>query len=80
MNQFVAPYMSVSWVVVNARKSPQVVEPYVPGIPFEKTPDWNYYVERLATSLARITEVFGWDVDRLLTGTRQSDICSYGST
>lgn len=77
MNQIVAPYMSISWIVTNARYSPQVVEPYIPGIPFEKTPDWNYYVERLARGLARITEVFGWDEDRLLTGTHQKDLFSY---
>lgn len=77
MNQRVAPGMSVSWIVTNARISPQVVEPYVPGIPFEKTPDWNYYVDRLARGLARITEVFGWDEERLITGTHQQSLESF---
>ncbi|MEE8198925.1 MAG: DNA polymerase II, partial [Thermoplasmata archaeon] len=68
--EFVAG-MKVSWVVVNAKKSPMEVEPYVSGRPFEETPDWEYYARRVAQTLGYITEVFGWDEKSLLAGSQQ---------
>ncbi len=65
------PGMKVSWIVVNARGARQDVEPYVPGRPFQKRPDYRYYARRVAETLARITEVFGVDEENLLTGSRQ---------
>jgi len=72
------PGMKVSWIVVNARGSKQDVEPYIPGRPFIKRPDYRYYARRIAETLARITEVFGVDEDNLLTGSRQIELMSFG--
>jgi DNA polymerase, archaea type len=67
----VIPGMRVAWVVTDSRKSPQEVEPWVEGRPFAKTPDWGYYADRVAQTLARVTEVFGWDTSSLLRGSHQ---------
>ncbi len=69
----VIPGMKVAWVVTDARKSPQEVTPWVEGreFPKEKRPDYGYYAERVAQTLARVTEVFGWDASQLLKGSRQ---------
>jgi len=74
MGHAIAPYMSVSWIVTNSRKTPQQVEPFVSKELFTRTPDWDYYAERLARSLGRVTEVFGWDEERLYTGTQQTGL------
>ncbi len=55
------PGMKVSWIVTDSKKRPQEVEPYVPNIPFTKKPDYEYYADRVAQTLARITEVFNMD-------------------
>ncbi len=69
----VIPGMKVAWVVTNARKTPQEVEPWIEGrkFPDHLTPDYSYYAERLAQTLARVTEVFGWNAADLLKGSRQ---------
>jgi DNA polymerase, archaea type len=67
----VVPGMRVAWVVTDSRKSPQEVEPWVEGRAFTKQPDWEYYADRLAQTLARVTEVFGWDAASLLRGSHQ---------
>jgi len=41
--------------LINDRKSPQEVEPYINGRPFTKKPDYDYYARRLAETLSRIT-------------------------
>ncbi|HEV2166848.1 MAG TPA: DNA polymerase domain-containing protein, partial [Thermoplasmata archaeon] len=69
----VIPGMKVAWIVTDARQSPQSVEPWIEGRPFPKgkEPDFAYYAERVAQTLARVTEVFGWDADRLLDAGHQ---------
>ncbi len=67
----VIPGMRVAWVVTDSRKSPQEIEPWVEGRPFTKEPDWEYYAERVAQTLARVTEVYDWDAAALLGGSRQ---------
>ena len=67
----VVPGMRVAWVVTDSHRSPQGVEPWVEGRAFEKEPDWEYYAERVAQTLARVTEVFGWDAASLLRGSHQ---------
>ena len=52
------PGMKVSWIVVDSKKTPQVVEPYVPDRTFVFRPDYEYYAERVAQTLSRVTEVF----------------------
>ena len=67
----VVPGMRVAWIVTDSHQSPQAVEPWIEGRPFTKLPDWEYYAERLAQTLARVTEVFGWDATSLLRGSHQ---------
>ena len=67
----VVPGMKVSWIVTDAKRSPQRIHPYVSGREFDGTPDWNYYARRLAHTLAYVTEVFGWDDKSLLAGSQQ---------
>jgi DNA polymerase, archaea type len=67
----VIPGMRVSWVVTDSRKTPQEIEPWVEGRPFTKEPDWEYYADRVAQTLARVTEVFDWDAAALLRGSHQ---------
>jgi len=74
MGHEVVPGMKVSWIVTDGHKAPQGVEPYLDGKEIEVEPDWKYYAERLATSLARVTEVFNWDEKNLLTGVHQRSL------
>ena len=67
----VIPGMRVAWIVTDSRKTPQEIEPWVEGRPFTKEADWDYYAERVAQTLARVTEVYDWDAAALLGGTRQ---------
>lgn len=67
----VIPGMKVAWVVTDARKSPQQVEPWIEGRPFTRRPDYGYYADRVAQTLARVTEVFDWDASALLRGSHQ---------
>jgi DNA polymerase I len=69
----VIPGMKVAWIVTNARKSPQEVEPIYEGRPFpaDKRPDFEYYADRVAQTLARVTEVFGWEATDLVQGHHQ---------
>jgi DNA polymerase I len=71
------PGMKVSWIVTDARKTPQEAEPFVSGRKFEHTPDYEYYARRVAMTLARVTDVFGWDTNRLLTGTKQESLLAF---
>ncbi|MCU0798234.1 MAG: DNA polymerase II [Candidatus Thermoplasmatota archaeon] len=70
------PGMKVSWIVTDSKKKPQEVEPFLDGRPFLSKPDHNYYAARLASTLARATEVFGVDEKELLTGSSQSTLLS----
>ncbi|HXY12808.1 MAG TPA: DNA polymerase domain-containing protein [Thermoplasmata archaeon] len=72
----VIPGMRVSWIVTDSRKSPQEIEPWVDGRPFTKEPDWEYYADRVAQTLARVTEVFDWDAAALLRGSHQRRLSS----
>ena len=59
------PGMKVSWVVVDSKRRPQVVEPYLPNVAFDFKPDYEYYADRVAQTLSRITEVFNMDESTL---------------
>ncbi len=65
------PGMKVSWIVTNNKKTPQEVEPYISGREFDSEPDYKYYAQRLAQTVARVTEVFGWDEKSLMMGSQQ---------
>ncbi|MFA7341839.1 MAG: DNA polymerase II, partial [Candidatus Methanomethylophilaceae archaeon] len=68
------PGMKVSWIVTNSKRTPQEVEPYIPGRQFEAKPDYRYYAERLAHTISRVTEVFGWNENDLMMGSQQSTL------
>ncbi|HIH79437.1 MAG TPA: DNA polymerase II, partial [Candidatus Poseidoniia archaeon] len=70
--------MKVAFIVTDTSRTPMVVEPFFPGEE-PAVPDWDYYAGRLAKSLARITEVFGWDERALRTGGRQATLFSAAS-
>ncbi len=74
----VVPGMKVSWIVVDAKKAPMHVEPWVSGRPFEFKPDWEYYARRVAQTLSYVTEIYGWDERSLLMGTVQADLFHEG--
>jgi DNA polymerase, archaea type len=76
----VIPGMRVAWVVTDSRKSPQEIEPWVEGRPFTKEPDWEYYADRVAQTLARVTEVFDWDAAALLRGSHQQRLGARADT
>lgn len=66
----VQPGMKVSWVITGS-KGKQEPTPYTgPDSEAEIQPDNEYYARRVAMTLARVTEVFGWGVKDLLSGTR----------
>jgi DNA polymerase, archaea type len=67
----VIPGMKVAWIVTNARNTPQEVEPWIEGRAFTTRPDYDYYAERVAQTLARVTEVYDWDARALLGGNVQ---------
>ncbi|MBR1888477.1 MAG: DNA polymerase II, partial [Candidatus Methanomethylophilus sp.] len=70
------PGMKISWIVTDAKSTPQQVEPFISGVPFTATPDYKYYAERLAQMAGRITEVYGWAEDDLLRGSQQTTLFS----
>ena len=50
------PGMKVSWIVTNSKVTPQEVEPYIEGVPFQKKPDYAYYAKRVEDTLNRVLE------------------------
>jgi DNA polymerase I len=68
------PGMKVSWIVTNAKETPQEVTPFIQGKKFESTPDWKYYADRMAQTLSRITEVYGVSAKDLLAGNIQASL------
>ena len=73
------PGMKVGYIVTNAKLSPMTVEPWLVDEIGEKAPkyDPDYYARRLAKSLGRITEAFGWSETELLSGSRQQSIFDF---
>ncbi|MCI4344110.1 MAG: hypothetical protein L3J87_00590, partial [Thermoplasmata archaeon] len=67
----VIPGMKVAWIVTDAKKRPQEIVPWMAGRAFTGRPDFSYYADRVAQTLARVTEVFDWDAEALLRGSHQ---------
>ena len=65
------PGSKVSWIVTNSSVSPAEVEPYLDGVPFADKPDLMYYAGRLAKTIGRVGEAFGWPADMLIEGKEQ---------
>lgn len=68
------PGMKVSWIVTDSSSTPQKVEPYVGGVQFKGKPDYKYYAKRISQMASRITEVFGWGEEDIMTGRHQSTL------
>jgi len=76
MGYEVVPGMKVSWIVTDSRASPQKFEPWIEGrpLPAGTKPDYKYYATRLAATVARVTDSFGWDEKALVSGVLQSSL------
>ncbi len=76
MGYEVVPGMKVSWIVTDSRSSPQKFEPWIEGRPLPNgvKPDYKYYATRLAATVARVTDSFGWDEKALVSGVLQSSL------
>ena len=77
MGYEVMPGMKVSWIVTNGKASPNEVEPWIEGREFTAKPDSNYYATRIAATISRVTDTFGWDSKSLLTGAQQQTLTSH---
>ena len=73
------PGMKVGYIVIDAKSSPMIVEPWLVDEIGADPPkyDPNYYARRLAKSLGRITEAFGWSETELMSGSRQQSIFDF---
>lgn len=73
------PGMKVGWLVTDGSKSPMQVRAWLEdetGV--EQTEyDPEFYVNRIATALGRVTEAFGWNADDLKRGNRQTNLFSF---
>ena len=74
MGYEVQPGMKVSWIVTDSKVSPNEVEPWIEGREFTAKPDPKYYATRLAATISRVTDAFGWDQKSLLTGIQQATL------
>lgn len=70
----VMPGMKVSWIVTNGKASPNDFEPWIEGRPFSGKPDYKYYATRLAATISRVTDSFGWDEKSLTSGAQQASL------
>ena len=73
------PGMKVGWIVTDSSVSPMRISAWLVDEIGEEPPEYDpdYYARRLAKSLGRITEVFDWDEDELLKGSRQQSIFDF---
>jgi DNA polymerase I len=69
--------MKVAYIVTDGSKSPVNVVPWWDEEIDMPSYDGDYYAERLATALGRITEAFGWTAKELMQGNRQSSLFSF---
>jgi DNA polymerase, archaea type len=71
------PGMKVSYVVENATEKPMRVRAWYEEEAVTYQYDAQFYAERLATALGRVTEAFGWNAKELLSGNRQTSLFSF---
>jgi len=68
------PGQRISWIITDSSKTPQEAEPWYEGEEFKHEPDYKYYADRVAKTLARITKSFGWEKRALMMGTEQTTL------
>ena len=71
--------MKVSYIVTDASHRPMRVQPWLEneedgGV---DAYDGQFYAERLAAALGRITEAFGWTAKELVAGNKQTSLFSF---
>jgi len=71
--------MKVSYIVTDASQRPMRVQPWLEteengGV---DAYDGQFYAERLAAALGRITEAFGWTAKELVAGNKQTSLFSF---
>ena len=73
------PGMKVGWLVTDGSKSPMEISAWLEDETGVEQTDFDpeFYAKRLATSLGRVTEAFGWSADDLLKGNRQTTLFSF---
>ena len=71
--------MKVSFLVTDAKRRPMEVIPWLDTEEQSEkaTYDGQFYAERLASAVGRITEAFGWNAKELMAGNRQASLFSF---
>ena len=76
----VVPGMKVSYIVTNGHKVPQDVEPFIEDRACNNEPDLDYYTERMALTITRITDgivpEYELDYKGLVSGSQQKSLFS----
>jgi DNA polymerase I len=71
--------MKVSFLVTDAKRRPMDVVPWLDTEEqaSQAAYDGQFYAERLAAAVGRITEAFGWNAKELMAGNRQATLFSF---
>jgi DNA polymerase I len=71
--------MKVSYIVTDATQRPMRVQPWLENEEGGGVAgyDGQFYAERLAAALGRITEAFGWTAKELVSGNKQTSLFSF---
>ena len=71
--------MKVSYIVTDAGKRPMTVTPWLDTEEHQESAsyDGQFYAERLAAAVGRITEAFDWDAKELMAGNKQASLFSF---
>ena len=71
--------MKVSFLVTDAKRRPMDVTPWLDTEEQagDAAYDGQFYAERLAAAVGRITEAFGWNAKELMAGNRQATLFSF---
>ena len=71
--------MKVSYIVTDATQRPMRVQPWLENEEGGGVAgyDGQFYAERLAAALGRITEAFGWSAKELVLGNKQTSLFSF---
>ena len=79
MGETFIPGMKVSWIVINSKKTPQEVEPFIDGSSFNGRPDWEYYARRLEETLNRVLEGIRSEISIIGENSPQNKLYAFDS-
>ena len=79
MGYEVVPGMKVSWIITDSKSSQQKFEPWIQGrgLPENVRPDYKYYATRVAATVSRVTDSFGWDEKKLVADGSQRTLMDH---